>query len=78
MFVIYQFARRGQVLPVLRKYGKYLGTHRIFRQYIWAWVLPTTLLWTLADFRHIDNVEQLWSVHARRMQKHIYDDPEGS
>lgn len=68
-FLIYQFARRGKVLPVLSKYGKYLKTHRVFRQYIWAWLLPTTLLWTWADFEHIDNVEQLWKVHARRMQK---------
>lgn len=53
---------------MLRKYGRFFNTHRVFRQYIWAWVLPTTLLWTIADFNHIDNVEQLWKVHSRRMQ----------
>jgi hypothetical protein len=38
--VLYQLARRNCVIPILRKYGKYFKTHRIYRQYLWAVVLP--------------------------------------
>lgn len=53
---MHQFARRGKVLPLLSKHGKFLKTHRIFRQYIWAWILPTTIFYTLAELNHFDNV----------------------
>lgn len=60
-------ARRGYVVPVLRQYGRFFKTHRVFRQYAWALVLPTTILATLVDLKHLDNVSELWATHSRRM-----------
>ena len=68
-FSIYQMARRGKVLPFLSQYGRIFKTHRLFRHYVYALVLPTTLFCSLVDMQHIDNVEKLWSIHARRMQR---------
>lgn len=48
-FVIYQFARKGIVFPVLREYGKILGTHRVFRQYAHALILPTIVSYVLLN-----------------------------
>jgi hypothetical protein len=59
--------KRGFVLPVLRKYGTIFNTHRIFRHYIYALVLPSLWLLEAVHEDHYKNLTQLWSVHSRRM-----------
>lgn len=66
---MYQAARRGVVLPVLRQYGQFFKTHRIFRQYIWAAIIPTALSLAWVSEQNFCNVVQLWNVHARRLQR---------
>ena len=67
--LLHQLGRRGVVIPVLRKYGQFFKTHRIFRQYVWAAVLQTLLLQLETRWNHLDNVQQLWGVHARRLHQ---------
>jgi hypothetical protein len=85
-FTIFNLARRGKVLPFLKQYDRFFKTHRIFRQYLWSLILPTTLFTGLVDLKYLNHTEHLWAVHARRMNQQylinyicrITTDPENS
>ena len=66
-FAIYQFARKGIVFPVLREYGKILGTHRIFRQYMYALVVPAVASEALLNQKYYTHTEHLWHIHVNRL-----------
>ena len=68
-FALFQAARRGVVLPLLNQYGNFFHTHRIFRHYIWAAVLPITLLHLKVHWDNRTDLFHFWSVHARRIQR---------
>lgn len=65
-FLIYQLAKRGTVLPLLRQYGLYFKTHRVFRHYLYTLLLPVPacLLWN--NYQYTNHVEYLWAVHLNR------------
>jgi len=67
--VIFNLARRGKVLPLLSQYGKFVKTHRIFRQYLYTLVAPTLLFTGLLNLKYLNHTEHLWATHARRMNK---------
>ena len=39
-FAVYQLARQNVVIPVLSRFGRFLKTHRLLRQYLWLGILP--------------------------------------
>nr|8B6H_EA Chain EA, COXTT12,Transmembrane protein,Transmembrane protein [Tetrahymena thermophila SB210]8B6H_Ea Chain Ea, COXTT12,Transmembrane protein,Transmembrane protein [Tetrahymena thermophila SB210]8BQS_EA Chain EA, COXTT12,Transmembrane protein,Transmembrane protein [Tetrahymena thermophila SB210]8BQS_Ea Chain Ea, COXTT12,Transmembrane protein,Transmembrane protein [Tetrahymena thermophila SB210] len=74
-FSIYQFARKGAVLPVLREYGRYFGTHRLFRQYLHTLVLPLLYTEYALNQKYYTHMEHLWTVHVNRLNQKILEDP---
>ena len=62
-------AKRNYVLPFLSQYGKYLKTHRLARQYLWAAIIPSATAYCMTQWLFLNNTENLWSVHARRMNQ---------
>jgi hypothetical protein len=62
-------ARRNFVIPVLSKFGAFLKTHRLFRQYLWLAVLPYTFATLEANSIFAHQAERLWSIHANRLNK---------
>lgn len=76
-FAIFQFARRGRVLPIFKQYGRFFGTHRVFRHYLYTAILPITLAYYQANNIVVGNVNRLWAIHARRLNNKILDDSMG-
>lgn len=66
-FLIYQFAKRGVVLPLFRQYGAYFKTHRIFRQYLYTLVAPVPAFVLLNASQYVNHVEYMWNVHLNRL-----------
>ncbi|CAK63029.1 unnamed protein product (macronuclear) [Paramecium tetraurelia] len=75
---LYQYAKRGQVLSILREYGSVLKTHRLFRQYLYTLVLPFAIANEYTFVHYHDHIEQLWQVHANRLNKKDLSDPTGT
>ncbi|EGR31862.1 hypothetical protein IMG5_100110 [Ichthyophthirius multifiliis] len=74
-FAIYSFARQGKVLPVLRQYGMFFKTHRIFRQYLWTLVLPILYQKNQLANKYYTHVETLQNIHVNRLNQHLLEDP---
>jgi len=66
-FLIFQFAKRGVVVPLLRQYGRVLNTHRVFRHYLYSLVLPVPALLLFNTFQYANHVEYLWAIHLNRL-----------
>jgi hypothetical protein len=66
-FTIYNFARRGKVLPVFNQFGKFFGTYRIFGQYAVCLILPYGIFMNNLEGNYINHVKQLWRIHANRL-----------
>jgi len=66
-FLIYQFAKRGYVLPLFAQYGRFFKTHRIFRHYLYSLVLPVPAVLLYNTFQYANHVEYLWSIHLKRL-----------
>lgn len=75
---LFQFARRGRVLPILREYGRFFGTHRVFRHYLYTAVVPITLAYYFSHRAFVNPVNNLWAIHANRLNNKILDDSFGS
>ena len=56
------------MLPFLAQYGSRFKTHRVFRHYVHAAILPAFFFYSCTYLKHFSTIEQLWAVHARRMQ----------
>lgn len=81
---IYTGARRGYVArkfgvtsALFSQYGRFLKTHRVFRQYLWALATPWLLGEYIARTLYVDNVNIHWAVHANRMRKGLLSEPKG-
>ena len=72
-FAIYQMGRRGKVLPFLKEYGSFFKTHRLFRHYMYALILPTFVFTGVVDWGYIKTVESLWATHARRLNQGYFN-----
>lgn len=55
--------------PVLKQYGTYFKTHRVFRQYLYTLVLPVPLLVFINFRKFLNHTETLWTVHANRLNE---------
>ena len=55
------------VLPVLSKFGRFLKTHRLLRQYLWLAILPYTLATLYTNNSCSNQTELLWAIHAERL-----------
>jgi hypothetical protein len=63
---IYSLGKRGKVIPVLREYGHFFKTHRIFRQYLYTLVIPPIVAHDLVALNWADHLEVSWKVHVNR------------
>lgn len=72
---LYQLARRGVVLPLLREYGIFFNTHRLFRHYLYSLVGPLAFSVYQIKSKYYTHVEHLWIVHANRLNQKILEDP---
>lgn len=68
-------AKRGYVFPLFREYGLFLQTHRVFRHYLYALILPPVYAFYRLKSKYYTHVEHLWIVHANRLNNKILDDP---
>eukprot|EP01017_Pseudomicrothorax_dubius_P001133 TRINITY_DN0_c3630_g1_i4.p1 TRINITY_DN0_c3630_g1~~TRINITY_DN0_c3630_g1_i4.p1 ORF type:complete len:191 (-),score=49.76 TRINITY_DN0_c3630_g1_i4:92-664(-) len=73
--LLFNLARRGYVIPIFREYGLRFKTHRLFRQYLYVWLLPQIWAWDSTDFKHFTMIESLWAVHANRLNQNVFSDP---
>lgn len=64
---MYQLARQNVVLPVLSKFGRFLKTHRLLRQYLWLALLPYTFATLYTNNFFSNQTELLWAIHAERL-----------
>lgn len=76
-FSIFNLARRGYVTPIFRQYGHFFKTHRLFRQYLYALVLPYAVFTDCVNYSWLNHTEAFWAVHSRRMNaKYLCDNLE--
>lgn len=66
-FTVYQLARQNTVLPIFSKFGKFLKTHRLLRQYLWLAFFPYVFATLYTNYWVSDQAESLWAVHAQRL-----------
>jgi hypothetical protein len=72
-FTVYQLARQNMVLPVFSKFGRFLKTHRLLRQYLCLALLPYTLAHIWTNYSWTNQTELLWAIHANRLNnKYVY------
>jgi hypothetical protein len=68
-------ARQNVVLPVLSRFGKFLKTHRLLRQYLWIGILPYVFATVYTNSWFSNQTEALWAVHAKRLnEKYSFPD----
>jgi len=60
-------AKHNYVLPIFSRFGRFLKTHRLFRQYMCLLFLPIIYLEYKTNATYINQTEKLWMVHASRM-----------
>jgi len=77
-FLLFNFARYGYVAPVLREYGWFLKTHRLFRHYLLSLVVPLALTAYSIHDKYYDHMEVLWTIHANRLNKKLLEDPQST
>eukprot|EP01016_Furgasonia_blochmanni_P042085 TRINITY_DN554_c0_g1_i4.p1 TRINITY_DN554_c0_g1~~TRINITY_DN554_c0_g1_i4.p1 ORF type:complete len:220 (-),score=72.00 TRINITY_DN554_c0_g1_i4:149-808(-) len=75
-FTLFQCARQGYVFPVLREYGLFFKTHRLFRHYLYAAVVPITFAYFSLNHQFFPHVETLWNIHVNRLNQQILEDPQ--
>ncbi len=77
-FLLFQFGRRGKVLPLFKEYGAFFRTHRLLRQYLYAGVLPYSLLTAHTYLAMDTHTRVLWNVHANRVRQGLGSDTRDS
>ena len=55
------------MLPIFKEYGTYFKTHRIFRQYLFALIVPPVLFTDYQNWSALGKTESLWATHSRRL-----------
>ena len=66
---MYQLARQNVVIPVLSRFGRFLKTHRLLRQYLWLGVLPYFFATLYTNSYFSNQTQALWAIHARRLNE---------
>jgi hypothetical protein len=66
------------LIAFLKQYGSVYKTHRLFRQYLLAAVLPSSLGWLYQKRLYYYHIDHLWTVHSKRLNQRILDDPSHS
>lgn len=54
----------------------FFNTHRVFRHYIWALVVPMLYSAYYLRYKYYTHIETLYTIHANRLNQQILSDPE--
>lgn len=57
------------VFPVFSKFGRFLKTHRLLRQYLWLAIFPYAFATLYTNSYFSNQTEALWAVHAKRLNE---------
>ena len=64
---MFQLARQNTVVPIFSRFGKFLNTHRLLRQYLWIAIFPYVFATFYTNHWFSNQIEALWAVHAKRL-----------